>query len=227
MDLQKYLEIIEDDKKQSFSSFKELLLNCNKEFNLTAICDEKGVLYKHFLDSLAGESLFSDGCSAIEIGSGAGFPSIPLKILREDIKFTLIESTGKKCTFLNRAVESLNLKCVQVVNNRAEECAKNPYLREKYDIACARAVARLNTLCEYCLPFVKVGGSFVAYKSDDGEEIAEAENAICVLGGRLEKVIDYELPESMGKRKLVVIKKVKPTPQKYPRGLGKERKNPL
>ena len=227
MDAEKYVDLIQNKCSDKFCEFSLLLQERNKSFNLTSICDEKGIFYKHFLDSCLGESLFPQGAEVVEIGSGGGFPSLPVKILRPDLKFTLIESTGKKCGFLNEAVEKLGLSCVQVKNIRAEEGAHDKNLREKFDICCARAVARLNTLCEYCLPFVKVGGAFIAYKGDADEEIAEAENAVKVLGGKIENIIRYELPEGCGKRTLIVIRKIKPVPDKYPRGQGKERKNPL
>ena len=222
-----YLDLIENGKREQFNKFASLLTEYNKICNLTSVTDEKGVKYKHFFDSIVGEKLISHGASVVEIGSGGGFPSIPLKIVREDLKFTLIESTAKKCRFLTSVVDSLSLNCVQVENIRAEEGAHDKNLREKFDFAVARAVAQLNTLCEYCLPFVRVGGAFIAYKGDATEEIKCAENAIKILGGEIEKVIDYSLPEDFGKRKLIVIKKVKPTPHLYPRGQGKERKQPL
>lgn len=222
-----YENLIKNVCFDKFEKFKALLSEYNEKCNLTSLTDEKEIFYKHFYDSCAGESLFSEGARVIEIGSGGGFPSVPLMIVREDLKFTLIESTGKKCAFLKDAVDKLGLNCEQVLNVRAEDGAHSENLREKFDFACARAVARLNTLCEYCLPFVKVGGSFISYKGTAGEEIKEAENAIKILGGKTEKIINYELPENMGKRTLIVIKKVCATDKKYPRGNGKERKNPL
>lgn len=228
-DMQKknYLDMIKNGYKEQFDKFSALLTEYNKICNLTSVTDEKGVTYKHFYDSIVGEKLIPFGSSVVEIGSGGGFPSIPLKIVRDDLKFTLIESTAKKCRFLISVVDSLSLKCVQVENIRAEEGAHNKILREKFDVAVARAVAQLNTLCEYCLPFVKVGGRFIAYKGDGTEEIAAAEKAIKTLGGEIEEISEYSLPEDFGKRKLVVIKKIKNTPPLYPRGRGKERKQPL
>lgn len=226
MDFENYEALIKNKCSDKFTAFKNMLLSCNKLYNLTAICDEKGIFYKHFLDSLAGEEHFPLNADVVEIGSGGGFPSIPIKLVRDDLKFTLIESTGKKCSFLKDVVDKLSLNCVKVLNIRAEEGAHSKNLREKFDIACARAVARLNTLCEYCLPFVKVGGSFVAYKGDADDEIEEALNAIEILGGEIESVIKYELPEC-GRRTLIKIKKIKTAPEKYPRGQGRERKNPL
>ena len=225
--MQYYLDLIENGCGEQFNKFASLLTEHNKICNLTSVTDEKGVRYKHFYDSIVGEKLISHGASVVEIGSGGGFPSIPLKIVRDDLKFTLIESTAKKCRFLQSVVDSLSLNCVQVENIRAEEGAHNKKMREKFDFAVARAVAQLNTLCEYCLPYVKVGGKFIAYKGDAAEEIKSAERAIKLLGGEIEEIIDYSLPEDFGKRCLVVIKKVKPTPSNYPRGQGKERKQPL
>lgn len=226
MDIERLAEIIKNKCSDKFGQFENLLLEYNKKCNLTSITEKEEVFIKHFLDSVCGESLFPENSNVVEIGSGGGFPSIPLKIIRDDLSFTLIESTGKKCTFLNEVVEKLDLNCVQVLNIRAEDGARDKNLREKFDVACARAVARLNVLCEYCLPFVKVGGAFIAYKGDAAEEIEEAVRAIEILGGKLDKVISFELPDG-GKRNLIKILKVKPTPQNYPRGQGRERKNPL
>lgn len=227
MDVEKIAEIIKNNCSDKFEQFENLLLEYNKKCNLTSITDKKGVFIKHFLDSAAGESLFPLNSKVVEIGSGGGFPSVPLKLIRDDLDFTLIESTGKKCTFLNEVVEKIGLNCVQVLNIRAEDGARDKNLREKFDVACARAVAQLNVLCEYCLPFVKVGGSFIAYKGDCSEEIENAANAVAVLGGKLDKIISFELPDGGGKRNIIKIVKVKPTPEKYPRGQGRERKNPL
>lgn len=225
MELSRLKELVEGNAEK-FTAFKNLLQEHNKMYNLTAICDDDGIYFKHFLDSLAGVGFFERDAKVIEIGSGGGFPSIPLKIVRDDLSFTLVESTGKKCTFLKTCVDNLGLSRVEVLNIRAEDGAKAPSLREKFDICCARAVARLNTLAEYCMPFVKVGGKFIAYKGDCEEEIAEAQNAIKTLGGEIENIERFML-ENCGKRTIIVIKKVCATPKTYPRGNGKERKNPL
>lgn len=207
--------------------FREILTEYNKKCNLTSILDKKEVYIKHFLDSIMPEELFPLNSDVIEIGSGGGFPSIPLKIVRDDLKFTLVESTGKKCTYLEETVKELELNGVKILNIRAEEGGRMQNLREKFDVAEARAVAALNTLCEYCMPFVKVGGLFIAYKGEAEKEIEESKNAIEILGGAIEKVYSYELPENCGKRNIIVIKKIKKTPEKYPRGRGLERKKPL
>ncbi len=222
-----YEEEILGEKKEKLEEFRSLLLEYNQKYNLTAITEEKDVTYKHFLDSAAGLDLFEQNKKVAEIGSGAGFPSIVLKILRPDLQFDLFESVGKKCEFLKVVVEKLCLEKMHIYNLRAEDAAKVDNFREKYDYVTARAVARMNTLCEYCLPFVKVGGQFIAYKGGDGEEIAEAKTAYEKLGGRVKNVYCYDLPEGYGARRLAVVEKIKKTPEKYPRGQGKERKNPL
>ena len=226
MDFKELKNSIKSDKSGRFAQFCGLLKEYNKKFNLTGVDDDEGIFYKHFLDSAAGVEFFPENAKVCEIGSGGGFPSVPLKILRDDLKFTLVESTGKKCGFLNIVKGELGFKNFEVLNIRAEDGAKNPLLREKFDICCARAVAQLNTLSEYCLPYVKVGGAFIAYKGDADGEIEAAKNAVKVLGGEIENIVRYNL-ENCGKRTLVIIKKVKNTPSKYPRGLGKERKSPI
>ena len=228
MDIEKlFTEKIQGEYKEKFEAYRALILEYNQRYNLTTILEEKDMYYKHFLDSAAGADLFKKAGKVAEIGSGAGFPSIVVKILRDDLSFDLFESVGKKCEFLHAVVDKLDLKNMHIYNIRAEDAARDKNFREKYDHATARAVARMNTLSEYCLPFVKVGGSFIAYKSGDMEEITEAENAYKVLGAKCEQAIPYSLPENYGERILAVVKKVKPTPPKYPRGQGKERKSPL
>ena len=222
-----YQNLIKGEKREIFSEFRALLLEYNEKYNLTTITEERDMEIKHFLDSAMGESLFKQGARVAEIGSGAGFPSIVLKILRPDLSFDLFESVGKKCEFLQAVVDKLGFPKMHIYNLRAETCAKDSKFRENYDHATARAVARMNTLSEYCLPFVKVGGTFIAYKSGDQTEIQEAETAYHCLGGKLETVLSYSLPEHYGERTLAVVKKIKQTPPKYPRGQGKERKNPL
>ena len=226
LDAAYYLKLINGDRKPLFERYFSLLTEYNARFNLTSITTREEVYEKHFLDSVLGESLFPQNASVVEVGSGAGFPSLPLKILRDDLNFTLVESTGKKCEFLKVAVRELGLSNVTVLNGRAEDFAHDPIYRERFDVCCARAVARLNTLSEYCIPFLKAGGSFIAYKGDADEEVAEAQNAIKVLGGKAAEMYRYSLP-SEAKRTLVLIKKQKPTPKGYPRGQGKERKHPL
>ncbi len=226
MDITNYEQIINGELKERFEEFKNILLFYNNKFNLTAITDEKDIYIKHFLDCVSGDMFFDKCVSVVEIGSGGGFPSVPLKLLRDDLSFTLVESTGKKCEYLKAVVDKLKLDCVQVVNARAEELGRDKKYREKFDVCTARAVARLNTLAEYCLPLVKVGGRFIAYKGNCDEEVEEAKKAFDILGGELERIEKYELPNGEN-RALVVVRKVKHTPEKYPRGQGKERKCPL
>lgn len=207
-----------------FEAFYSLLLHYNEKFNLTAITGREEVVHKHFLDSLAGESFFPQAADAVEIGSGAGFPSIPLKIVRPDLALTLVESTGKKCEFLRAAVRELGLDGVEIVNGRAEELGRGR-LRERFSVAFARAVAPLPALAEYCLPLVKTGGRFLAYKGT-GERAEEGAYAFRLLGGDAGESYPYDL-EGYGARTLIVVTKTGRTPPKYPRGRGKERSDPL
>lgn len=218
---------VSDLQAELFEKYFNLLIEYNQKFNITAITDKKEVYVKHFIDSILVVDKFitKENLSMIDVGSGGGFPAIPVKIMRDDLSLTLLEATGKKCEFLKTVVKELGLKNVTVINDRAETLAKNENYREKFDICSARAVARLNTLCEYCMPFVKVDGNFIAYKGDAEEEVTEALNAVKILGGKVEKSYLYELDGA--KRTLVKIKKTKNTDKKYPRGNGKERKNPL
>ena len=220
------LNALIEKNREKFTKFYEMLVACNEKYNLTAITEEKEVNIKHFLDSLAGEELFFKGASVAEVGSGGGFPSVPLMLVRDDLHFTLVESTGKKCDFLKAVINEFNLNAT-IKNARAEDCGRDLSLREKHDICIARAVARLNTLSEYCLPLVKRGGFFLAYKGSAEEELKEAKNAITLLGGGRTEVFPYELPEGYGSRTLVRIQKEKNTPEKYPRGQGRERSKPL
>lgn len=221
--MDRYIEMLDCQK---FSEFYNLLQEGNKICNLTTILDREEVFIKHFLDSILPKKYFDEGANCIEIGSGAGFPSIPLMIAREDLKFTLVESIQKKVNFLKNAVQKMQLNAV-VLQNRAEELAHNKQYREKFDICTARAVAKMVTLVEYCLPFVKIGGKMIAYKANVQQELEEAEYAIELLGGKVIEQAEYTLPEDMGSRTVVIIEKVKNTAEQYPRGRGKERSKPL
>ena len=215
------------EQYQKLDAFKKLLSEYNNAFNLTSITDSNETDIKHFYDSLAGAEFFPEGAKVIEIGSGGGFPSIPLKIARDDLDFTLTEATGKKCGFLETVIKELGLKKIRVINERAENLAKKEDFREKFDCVTARAVAKLNTLSEYCIPFIKTGGLFIAYKGEAQTEIKEASNALKILGGKLKEVYNYNLPEDMGVRSLIITEKISSTDKKYPRGQGKERSKPL
>lgn len=215
------------EKVEEFEKFRALLLEYNQKYNLTTILEKQDVYYKHFLDSGVGAHLFKENASVAEIGSGAGFPSIVLKILRPDLKLSLFESVGKKCEFLKVIVDNFNFKEVNIYNMRAEDAGRDKRFRDKFDYVTARAVARMNSLSEYCLPLVKPSGEFIAYKSGDVTEIEEAKSAYKALNATLKNVIKYELPNSYGERSLAIVKKTDKTPNKYPRGQGQERKNPL
>ncbi len=225
IDLTRTGKLVNEEYREKFDLLADTLIEYNKMFNLTAITQIEDIFNKHFVDSAVGECFFPHGAFVAEIGSGGGFPSLPLKIVRDDLDFTLIESTGKKCRYLDICVDKLALGGVKVLNIRAEEGGRDAKLREKFDCAVARAVARLNTLAEYCMPYVRKGGRFIAYKGDAEEELKEAERAIKVLGGEVEYCEKFSLCGE--KRTIIVIRKVAPTPQKYPRGQGKERKEPI
>ena len=213
-----------DRQQDLFEKYYQILIEYNAKFNLTAITEREQVIIKHFVDSSLACGKVC-GNTLIDVGSGGGFPAIPLKIINDNLNLTMLEATGKKCEFLKAVVKELSLNNVQVINDRAETLAKDIKFRESFDCCTARAVARLNTLCEYCMPFVKVNGTFVALKGDVNEELLQAENAIKVLGGKVKENFEYTLDGA--KRAIVSIYKVSSTDKKYPRGNGKERKNPL
>jgi 16S rRNA (guanine527-N7)-methyltransferase len=210
-----------------FEIYLKELLAWNQKFNLTSITDPGEIRLKHFEDSLALLQILKlTDESVVDIGAGAGFPGIPLKIVCPDIKLTLVEATRKKAEFLKHLVAKLTLKEVAVLWGRAEEIAKNK--REAFDLAVSRAVAKLNILSEYCLPFVKIGGQFIAYKEENVEaEVASAQKAIERLGGKIKAIIKVKLPNSDLTRSLVLIEKIAPTPPAFPRRPGMAKKNPL
>ena len=196
--------------------------------NLTAITDDEGIAVKHFIDSISLLKYikFENNSKVIDIGTGAGFPGIPLKIMQPEIELTLLDSLNKRLIFLDEVCKKLELNG-SLVHGRAEELGRDESYREKYDIAVSRAVANLPALCEYCLPFVKVGGSFVSMKGPDGEnEVDASENAFNILGGKVEKLYRTDLPDN-SKRIIISVKKIANTPLKYPRRGTKISKNPL
>lgn len=239
-----------------FMQYYELLTEWNKVMNLTAITDFDEVCKKHFIDSLSilkafssdnnfgndldnssGNSSDNDFCklcdflkslSVIDIGTGAGFPGIPLKIVFPDMRITLLDSLNKRINFLQTVIDELGLKEIEAIHGRAEDFAIKGKLREKYDLCVSRAVANLSTLSEYCIPYVKIGGKFISYKSEKiAEEIAGADKAIKIMGGKVEKQVKFMLPDSDIYRNLVIISKCKNTPAKYPRKAGLPSKEPI
>ena len=209
-----------------FKQYFKILVEWNEKMNLTAITDEEGVYLKHFYDSLtiAFDFDFTDQ-SIVDVGAGAGFPSVPLKIVYPELKITIVDSLTKRITFLNHLFKELNLSNCQAISARAEDYAKDH--RQKCDIVMARAVARLNILDELCLPLVKVGGYFLALKGLKAtEELEEAGKGIVLLGGQVEKSIDFTLTND-NHRSNIIIKKVRDTPAKYPRMFGKIKKHPI
>ncbi len=215
---------------EDFKKYKSLLKEWNEKINITAITEDTEIDIKHFLDSL---TIFKTGKvtwgkSIIDIGTGGGFPGVPMKIIDPSLKVTLFDSLNKRLIFLNEVIDELKMKDITTVHGRAEEFGRKAEFREKFDIATSRAVASLNILAEYALPFVKHGGYFIAMKGPDvDEEIEESLDAIALLGGELEEKIEVTLPESDIVHTLLVIRKKNKTPAKYPRGGGKPKKDPL
>lgn len=208
---------------EQFQKYFELLAEWNEKMNLTAITDESGVALKHFADSLSLLNFVDipQNSSLADVGTGAGFPGVVLKIARPNIKLTLIDSLNKRLVFLGEVCAQLGIEA-ELIHSRAEDGARDEKLRESFDFVASRAVARMNVLSEYCLPYVKVGGAFCAMKgAQANEEFKESLNAINTLGGKLEKKYFFELPENGGERAIAVVRKVKNTPQKYPRQSGK------
>lgn len=239
-DLEELHIVLSDVQVNQFLTYYELLTEWNSFMNLTAITDFDEVCKKHFIDSISlikaeedifritGKNLRKDIFTVIDVGTGAGFPGISLKIVFPDMNITLLDSLNKRVHFLNEVIENLQLKGITAIHGRAEDFARKEDYRNHFDLAVSRAVANMSTLSEYCIPFVKLGGLFIPYKSEKvSDELACANNALSVLGGSIENQIEYTLPESDYYRNLVIIRKEKDTPKKYPRKSGIPSKEPL
>ena len=234
--LKKYMDEygieLSSDRLDMFSRFYDLLIEKNKVMNLTAITDSDEVVTKHFIDSLSIVSVMDDISSheyrIIDVGTGGGFPGIPLKIAFPNLRITLFDSLQKRILFLQDVISDLGLLDIDAVHGRAEDFGRDESFREKYDICVSRAVANLSTLSEYCLPFVKCGGTFISYKTDSVEdELSDAADAIRLLGGGNPHIVKYELYSTDAMRSLLVIDKVKSTSNKYPRKAPLPKKSPL
>lgn len=230
-DRAKYCKLdLSDFQLNQFEKYRELIKEWNQKIDITAITEDKEIDEKHFLDSLSLTKLSIpySGKNLIDIGTGGGFPGIPIKIWNPNIKITLLDSLNKRIVFLNEVIKELELAESKAIHARAEEAFRDKKHREKYDIAVSRAVAPLPTLLEYCLPAVKNGGVFIAMKGPGGdEELENAKNAVEILGGKIKSVEHFTWTESKYERTIIVIEKIKSTPKLYPRGQGKPRKNPL
>ena len=220
---------LNDEQLKKFNVYMDFLLEYDSHTNLTTIIDPNEIMIKHFLDSFVLNKFVEipKNAKIIDVGTGAGFPGVPMKIFREDINLTLVDSLNKRIKFLNLLMEKTNLKA-EIIHCRAEELSHNNKYREKYDFAVSRAVAPLNVLCEYCLPYVKVDGFFIALKgSNVDEEIQNSQQAIKFLGGKIKKIEAFELPENKGFRNILIIEKIKEISKKYPRSNAKISKFPL
>lgn len=225
--------VLNETQLEQFHKYYEMLIERNKVMNLTAITEYDEVVVKHFIDSLSLVKVMDvkkleEGLSIIDVGTGAGFPGIPLKIVFSHIKVTLLDSLNKRVGFLNDVIQELGLSEIKAVHGRAEDFGKNGEYREQFDLCVSRAVAKLSSLSEYCLPFVKVKGYFIPFKAGNiKEELKEGKKAIHVLGGTFIKTESFTLPESDIERTLLVIEKKEKTPKTYPRSAGKPAKEPI
>ena len=215
-------------QETKFEKYMNILLDWNSKINLTAITEKEDIILKHFKDSLSVEKHIPSGAKVIDVGTGAGFPGVPLKIVRNDISLTLLDSLNKRIKFLDELLKELDINDVETVHSRAEEAGHNKAYREQYDIAISRAVANLSVLSEYLLPFVKVGGYAICMKGPNiEEELNNSKTAIKELGGEIERIENFKLETTDIERNIILIKKVKPISGKYPRKPGTPANDPL
>ncbi len=231
-DLKEWNIVLSDEQLNLFDRYKDLLLEWNEKINLTAITDVDEIYKKHFLDSLSLIKCINDlgdvNYTLLDMGTGAGFPGIPLKIAFPNLNITLADSLNKRIDFLNIVIDELHLENINAIHARAEELGHDSKYREKFDLVVSRAVANLSVLSEYCIPFVKVDGLFVSYKSgNSSEEITQSKNAVGMLGGKIINTVDFILPGSDFSRSNVCIKKIKKTEDRFPRKAGTPSKKPL
>ena len=213
---------------EQFYKYMNLLIEWNEKMNLTAITEPKEIILKHFIDSLTILKYIDDNSKLVDVGTGAGFPGVPLSIMNPTLKITLVDSLNKRLIFLQEVVKELNLKNIEIVHARAEEFGQNKNYREKFDIAVSRAVANLSVLAEYLLPAVKIGGQVICMKgSQVEEELNDAKFALKELGGKIKSVDEFCLPGTDMKRNVIIVEKIKETPKKYPRKAGTPAKQPL
>ena len=239
MQKEKFIEIMQEKLKkleihfsmeqtEQFFEYMKLLIDWNEKINLTAITEPEEIITKHFIDSLTILKYIKNDYKVVDVGTGAGFPGIPLCIMNPTIKMTLVDSLNKRLIFLQEVVNTLKLKNIEIVHARAEELGQNIKYRETFDIATSRAVANLSTLSEYLIPLVKINGKIISMKASNAkQEIDEAQNAIQILGGQIESIEEFNLPESDIGRTVIIINKNKPTSKKYPRKSGTPNKEPL
>lgn len=230
--LNKYLNILNietnEQKLKQFYDYMNILLEWNEKMNLTAIIDQDEIILKHFVDCGTALKYIEKNKTVLDLGTGAGFPGIPLKILNNEINVTLVDSLNKRINFLNEVIKELKLENITTMHSRAEDLARNKEYREKYDVIVSRAVANMSVLLEYTLPFIKIGGICICMKGPNiEEELKSSEKALKILGGRIEKIENIVLPNSDIERNIVIIKKIKETGKQYPRKAGTPSKEPI
>lgn len=219
---------LNNEQIEQFNKYMELLLEWNEKINLTAITEKNQIVLKHFIDSLTISKYIKDNSRVIDVGTGAGFPGIPLKIYNNTLNITLLDSLNKRVNFLNEVINNLHLEKIEAIHNRAEDLARNADYREKFDYATSRAVANLSTLVEYLLPFVKLNGNCICMKGPNiDEEIENSKVALKKLGGEIIDIKKFNLPESDIERNIIIIKKIKNTDKEFPRKAGLPAKKPL